>query len=123
MGFVSLLGVATRNGLLLVDNYNSKYAQGMTLVEIIIKGSMERLNAILMTALTSALGLAPMVLQGGAGQELLQPLSIVVFGGLFTSTAITLVVLPAIYAKFGKHLFPQVPDVEETSTEQFFIHL
>ncbi len=66
----------------------------MTLVEIIIKGSMERLNAILMTALTSALGLAPMVLQGGAGQELLQPLSIVVFGGLFTSTAITLVFYP-----------------------------
>jgi CzcA family heavy metal efflux pump len=107
VGFVSLFGVATRNGLLLVDNYNTKYAEGMPLAEIIIKGSMERLNAILMTAFTSALGLAPMVLQGGAGQELLQPLSIVVFGGLFTSTAITLVVLPAVYARFGRHLFPK----------------
>lgn len=121
VGFVSLFGVATRNGLLLVDNYNSKYAQGMRLKEIIIKGSMERLNAILMTALTSALGLAPMVLQGGPGQELLQPLSIVVFGGLFSSTAITLVVLPALYAKFGKHLFPKKQ--EEIKEEQFFMHM
>jgi len=121
VGFVSLFGVATRNGLLLVDNYNSKYAEGMPMNEVIVKGSMERLNAILMTALTSALGLAPMVFQGGAGQELLQPLSIVVFGGLFTSTAITLLVLPALYAKFGKRLFPQ--PMEEPKEEQFFIHM
>ena len=121
VGFVSLFGVATRNGLLLVDNYNSKHQEGMPLKEIIVKGSMERLNAILMTALTSALGLAPMVLQGGPGQELLQPLSIVVFGGLFTSTAITLLVLPALYAKFGKYLFPK--KVDEVKEEQFFMHM
>ncbi|BAZ14720.1 heavy metal efflux pump, CzcA family protein [Calothrix sp. NIES-4071] len=121
VGFVSLFGVATRNGLLLVDNYNSKYAEGMALKDIIVKGSMERLNAILMTALTSALGLAPMVLQGGPGQELLQPLSIVVFGGLFTSTAITLVVLPALYAKFGKYLFPK--KIKEVKEEQFLMHM
>jgi len=121
VGFVSLFGVATRNGLLLVDNYNSKYAEGMPLKEVIVKGSMERLNAILMTALTSALGLAPMVIQGGPGQELLQPLSVVVFGGLFTSTAITLVVLPALYAKFGKFLFPK--KVEEVKEGQFFVHM
>lgn len=123
VGFVSLFGVATRNGLLLVDNYNSKHAEGMPLKETIVKGSMERLNAILMTALTSALGLAPMVIQGGPGQELLQPLSIVVFGGLFTSTAITLVVLPALYAKFGKYLFPQQPTEAEQKEEQFFMHM
>jgi CzcA family heavy metal efflux pump len=123
VGFVSLFGVATRNGLLLVDNYNSKFAQGMPLKEIIVKGSMERLNAILMTALTSALGLAPMVLQGGPGQELLQPLSIVVFGGLFTSTAITLVVLPALYAKFGKHLFPKKTEESKAKDEKFFMHM
>ncbi len=121
VGFVSLFGVATRNGLLLVDNYNTKYAEGMPMKDIIVKGSMERLNAILMTALTSGLGLAPMVFQGGSGQELLQPLSIVVFGGLFTSTAITLLVLPALYAKFGKHLFPKKE--EELKPEQFFIHM
>jgi CzcA family heavy metal efflux pump len=121
VGFVSLFGVATRNGLLLVDNYNTKYAEGMPMKDIIVKGSMERLNAILMTALTSGLGLAPMVFQGGSGQELLQPLSIVVFGGLFTSTAITLLVLPALYAKFGKHLFPK--KVEQPKAEQFFMHM
>ncbi|WP_445245800.1 efflux RND transporter permease subunit, partial [Microcoleus sp. OTE_8_concoct_300] len=75
----------------------------------IVKGSMERLNAILMTALTSALGLAPLVLEGGPGKEILQPLSVVVLGGLFTSTALTLLVLPALYAQFGHFLRPQQP--------------
>jgi cation efflux system protein involved in nickel and cobalt tolerance len=107
VGFVTLFGVATRNGLLLVDNYNTKYAEGMPLAEILVQGSMERLNAILMTAFTSALGLAPLVFAGGPGKEILQPLSIVVLGGLFTSTALTLVVLPALYARFGKYLFPK----------------
>ncbi|WP_293338134.1 efflux RND transporter permease subunit [Microcoleus sp. CAWBG58] len=109
VGFVTLFGVATRNGLLLVDNYNTKFAEGMPFKEAIIKGSMERLNAILMTASTSALGLAPLVLEGGPGKEILQPLSIVVLGGLFTSTALTLLVLPALYAQFGKFLRPQEP--------------
>ncbi|MBD2163473.1 efflux RND transporter permease subunit [Calothrix membranacea FACHB-236] len=102
VGFVTLFGVATRNGLLLVDNYNTKFAVGMPLKEILIKGSIERLNAILMTAFTSALGLAPLIVDSGPGKEILQPLSIVVLGGLFTSTALTLVVIPALYAKFGK---------------------
>ncbi|MEG4496530.1 efflux RND transporter permease subunit [Microcoleus sp. F10-C6] len=109
VGFVTLFGVATRNGLLLVDNYNTKFAEGLPFKEAIIKGSMERLNAILMTALTSALGLAPLVFEGGAGKEILQPLSVVVLGGLFTSTALTLLVLPALYAQFGHFLRPQQP--------------
>jgi cation efflux system protein involved in nickel and cobalt tolerance len=105
VGFVTLFGVATRNGLLLVDNYNTKFAAGMPLKDLLIQGSMERLNAILMTAFTSALGLTPLVVAGGPGKELLQPLSIVVLGGLFTSTALTLMVLPALYARFSNHLF------------------
>jgi cation efflux system protein involved in nickel and cobalt tolerance len=109
VGFVTLFGVATRNGLLLVDNYNSKFAQGMPLKELVIKGSMERLNAILMTAFTSALGLAPLAFFGGSGKEILQPLSIVVLGGLFTSTALTLLVIPALYSRFGKSLFLNAP--------------
>jgi cation efflux system protein involved in nickel and cobalt tolerance len=109
VGFVTLFGVATRNGLLLVDNYNTKFAAGMPITEILIQGSMERLNAILMTAFTSALGLAPLVFQGGPGKEILQPLSIVVLGGLFTSTALTLLILPATYHRFGKYLFPKSP--------------
>ncbi|MDZ8055152.1 MAG: efflux RND transporter permease subunit [Aulosira sp. ZfuVER01] len=107
VGFVTLFGVATRNGLLLVDNYNNKFAEGMPLKETLIKGSMERLNAILMTAFTSALGLAPLIADSGPGKEILQPLSIVVLGGLVTSTALTLVVIPALYAKFGKILLPK----------------
>ncbi|MBD2095595.1 efflux RND transporter permease subunit [Trichocoleus sp. FACHB-591] len=113
VGFVTLFGVATRNGLLLVDNYNTKFAEGMPLKDILIKGSMERLNAILMTAFTSALGLAPLVVAGGPGKEILQPLAIVVLGGLFTSTALTLLVLPALYAKFGKHLFPNLSSTNQ----------
>ena len=107
VGFITLFGVATRNGLLLVENYNSKFAMGMPLREVISQGSMERLVAILMTALTSALGMVPLVIGTGAGKEILQPLAIVVLGGLFTSTALTLLVLPALYSKFGKYLIPK----------------
>ena len=109
VGFITLFGVATRNGLLLVDNYNNKFAAGMSLKEVITEGSMERLVAILMTALTSALGMVPLVLGSGAGKEILQPLAIVVLGGLFTSTALTLLVLPALYSQFGQFLIPKKP--------------
>ena len=107
VGFITLFGVATRNGLLLVENYNSKFAMGMPLREVIWQGSTERLVAILMTALTSALGMVPLVIGTGAGKEILQPLAVVVLGGLFTSTALTLLVLPALYSKFGKYLIPK----------------
>ncbi len=107
VGFITLFGVATRNGLLLVDNYNQKFALGLPLTSVIYEGSMERLVAILMTALTSALGMLPLVWNRGAGGEILQPLAVVVFGGLFTSTALTLLVLPALYRKFGGWLKPK----------------
>ena len=107
IGFITLFGIAVRNGLLLVDNYNSKFAQGMPLKDVIVNGSLDRVNAILMTALTSALGMLPLAIASGAGNEILQPLAIVVLGGLFTSTALTLLVIPAIYAKFGKYLIPK----------------
>ncbi|WP_414521249.1 efflux RND transporter permease subunit [Umezakia ovalisporum] len=107
IGFITLFGVATRNGLLLVENYNHKLAQEMLLNQVIIEGSMERLTAILMTALTSALGMIPLVIGTGAGKEILQPLAVVVLGGLFTSTALTLLVLPALYSRFGKFLIPK----------------
>ncbi len=104
VGFITLFGVATRNGLLLVENYNNKLAAGLPLKEVIFKGSIERLEAILMTAVSSAMGMAPLVISGGAGKEILQPLAVVVFGGLFTSTALTLLVLPALYSQFGRFL-------------------
>jgi CzcA family heavy metal efflux pump len=114
VGFITLFGVATRNGLLLVENYNSKFATGMSLKQVVFEGSINRLAAILMTALTSALGMVPLVIGTGAGKEILQPLAVVVLGGLFTSTALTLLVLPALYAKFGKFLVPeQIPSVSD----------
>ncbi|MEB3283098.1 MAG: efflux RND transporter permease subunit, partial [Lyngbya sp.] len=106
IGFITLFGVAVRNGLLLVDNYNNKFAKGMHLKDVIVSGSLERVNAILMTALTSALGMLPLAIASGAGNEILQPLAIVVLGGLFTSTALTLLVIPALYSQFGKWLIP-----------------
>jgi nickel/cobalt tolerance cation efflux system protein len=109
IGFITLFGVAVRNGLLLVDNYNQKFAEGMLLSDVITQGSLERLNPILMTALTSALGMLPLAIASGAGNEILQPLAIVVLGGLFTSTALTLLVIPALYANFGKWLIPRQP--------------
>ena len=114
IGFITLFGVAVRNGLLLVDNYNRRHAEGMELKEVIRAGSLQRLNAILMTALTSALGTLPLALAFGAGNEILQPLAIVVLGGLITSTILTLLVLPALYARFGGWLLPRLkPGVRE----------
>ncbi|NMF61653.1 CusA/CzcA family heavy metal efflux RND transporter (plasmid) [Brasilonema octagenarum UFV-E1] len=107
VGFITLFGVAARNGLLLVENYNARLAEGQPLREVLMEGSMERLVAILMTALASALGMVPLVIGSGAGKEILQPLAIVVLGGLFTSTALTLLVLPACYMLFRKFLVPK----------------
>jgi Cu/Ag efflux pump CusA len=107
VGFITLFGVATRNGLLLVDNYNNKLATGMPFKKAVAEGSSERLAAILMTALTSALGMLPVVIGTGAGKEILQPLAVVVLGGLFTSTALTLLVLPALYSQFARFLVPK----------------
>lgn len=116
IGFITLFGVAVRNGLLLVDNYNNRFSQGMPIQDVIFKGSLDRVNAILMTALTSALGMLPLALSGGAGNEILQPLAIVVLGGLFSSTALTLLVIPALYAKFGKWLMPR-PKMRTTEVD------
>ena len=106
IGFITLFGVAVRNGLLLVDNFNRRHQSGEPALELIRSGSLERLNAILMTALTSSMGMLPLALAFGAGNEFLQPLAIVVLGGLITSTLLTLVVIPALYARYGHWLLP-----------------
>ncbi|MEB3279930.1 MAG: efflux RND transporter permease subunit [Lyngbya sp.] len=107
VGFITLFGVATRNGLLLVDNYNQKIAEGIPLKRVIFDGSTERLVAILMTAFTSALGMVPLAFGTGTGKEILQPLAVVVLGGLFSSTALTLLVVPALYSQFGRYIMPK----------------
>ncbi len=100
VGFITLFGIAVRNGLLLVNHYQHVLqVDGKPLDEAIVQGSMERLAPILMTALCAALGLVPLALaKGEPGSELLAPLAIVVLGGLITSTFLNLVVVPAGYS-------------------------
>ncbi|HYC78295.1 MAG TPA: efflux RND transporter permease subunit [Planctomycetota bacterium] len=100
VGFITLFGIAVRNGLLLVNHYDHvENVEGRSPAEAVVRGSMERLSPILMTALTAALGLLPLALAAGEpGSELLAPLSAVVLGGLVTSTLLNLFVVPAGYA-------------------------
>ncbi len=101
MGFITLIGVANRNGIILVTTYNHLLAEGMKFDEVLVEGSLERLSPVLMTALTAGLSMIPLIIGAGAGKEILQPLAVVVLGGLFTSTALTLVVIPALFTLFG----------------------
>ena len=102
VGFITLFGIAVRNGILLVSHYRDLQREGMNLREAILKGSTDRLVPILMTALTAMLGLVPLAMAAGEpGSELLAPLAIVVLGGLVSSTALNLVVVPAGYLLIG----------------------
>ena len=105
IGFVTLFGIATRNGIMLVTHYNHLMTEeGMPFGrELILRGAMERLAPILMTALTAGLALLPLALsEGKPGRELEQPMAIVILGGLFTSTFLNMIVLPVLYLKFGQ---------------------
>lgn len=98
IGFISLFGIATRNGMLLVSHYNYLGEQGLSLRETIIKGSLDRLNPILMTALSSALALIPLALSGDLpGNEIQSPMAKVILGGLITSTFLNAFVVPVVY--------------------------
>jgi HME family heavy-metal exporter len=100
VGFITLFGIAVRNGILLVNHYQHLMEhEGRTMFDAIIQGSAERLVPILMTALTASLAVVPIVLQGDKpGNEILAPLSVVILGGLLSSTFLNLVVVPAGYA-------------------------
>ncbi len=105
IGFITLFGVATRNGILLVSEYQRLREAGTPLHEAVRIGSIDRLNPILMTALTSALALIPLVLGGDkAGNEIQSPMAIVVLGGLLTSTLLNLFVMPLIYEWYAKRM-------------------
>ncbi len=98
IGFISLLGISTRNGMLLMSHYNHMRDEGVCLMERIYRGSTDRLNPIIMTALSSALALIPLALRGGEpGNEIQSPLAIVILGGLLTSTLLNVLVVPVIY--------------------------
>lgn len=103
IGFITLFGVATRNGILLISKYKHLQEEGTPLHETVLHGSIDRLNPILMTALTSALALIPLVLNGDKpGNEIQSPMAIVVLGGLLTSTLLNIYVMPIIYEWYAK---------------------
>jgi len=98
IGFITLFGIATRNGILLVSRYNALKNEGVPLVKRIVQGSMDRLNPILMTALTAALALVPLALAGDKpGNEIQSPMAVVILGGLLTSTFLNIFVIPIVY--------------------------
>lgn len=98
IGFISLFGIATRNGMLLINRYNHLRDEGMPLHESIVSGSLDRLNPILMTALTSALALIPLALRGDLpGNEIQSPMAKVILGGLLTSTFLNAFIVPIVY--------------------------
>ena len=105
VGFITLFGIAVRNGILLVNHYNHLMEEeGVPQADAVVQGSMERLVPILMTAISAALGLVPLALAlGKPGSELLAPLAIVTLGGLLTSTFLNLIVVPAGYAMVFRH--------------------
>jgi CzcA family heavy metal efflux pump len=98
IGFITLFGIATRNGILLVSNYQRLKGQGVPLSRLIVQGSTDRLNAILMTAITAGLALLPMIFNGDKpGNEIQSPMAIVILGGLLTSTLLNIYIVPILY--------------------------
>lgn len=98
IGFITLFGVATRNGILLISRYRHLRQQGTALQDTVLYGSVDRLNPILMTALTSALALIPLIVNSEEpGNEIQSPMAVVVLGGLVSSTLLNLFVMPVVY--------------------------
>lgn len=103
IGFISLFGIATRNGMLLIDRYNELRQRGLSLHDAVMHGSLDRLNPILMTALTSALALIPLALGGDLpGNEIQSPMAKVLLGGLLTSTMLNGFIVPVVYILISK---------------------
>ncbi|MAT74091.1 CusA/CzcA family heavy metal efflux RND transporter [Candidatus Poribacteria bacterium] len=97
VGFILLFGIAVRNGIILTSHINDLRSEGLPLYEAILKGAEERISPVLMTALTTGLGMLPLALADGSGAELQKPLAIVISGGMVTATMLTLLVLPILY--------------------------
>ena len=101
VGFIALLGIAVLNGVVMVTHFNQLLAQGVELSTVVFEGARRRLRPVLMTAAISGGGLVPLLFATGPGSEIQKPLAIVVIGGLFTSTTLTLLLLPLLFKRFG----------------------
>ncbi|MBU6260870.1 MAG: efflux RND transporter permease subunit [Burkholderiales bacterium] len=102
VGFIALLGIAVLNGLVLVSHFNQLHALGHPIEFVVREGAWRRLRPVLMTATITAFGLVPLLLARGPGSEIQRPLAVVVIGGLVTSTALTLLLLPVMYRRWGQ---------------------
>ena len=102
VGFITLFGVAVLNGVVLVESINQRITDGHAVNDAVFDGAWSRLRPVLMTAITSALGLIPMLFATGAGAEIQRPLATVIVGGLVSATLLTLVILPVLYPWFSK---------------------
>jgi cobalt-zinc-cadmium resistance protein CzcA len=101
VGFIALMGIAVLNGLVMISYFNQLRARGMKLEEVVREGAVRRLRPVLMTASITAFGLVPLLFATGPGSEIQKPLAVVVIGGLVSSTALTLVLLPSLFRRFG----------------------
>lgn len=101
VGFIALLGIAVLNGVVMMSYFNQLHAQGLPMLEVVTEGAKRRLRPVLMTACIAAFGLLPLLFATGPGSEIQRPLAIVVIGGLFTSTVLTLILLPMLYQRFA----------------------
>lgn len=114
IGFISLFGIATRNGMLLISRYNDLQSEGLSAFESVIHGSTDRLNPILMTALTSGLALIPLAIGGDLpGNEIQSPMAMVILGGLFTSTLLNGFIIPIMYLMTSKRIVEEVINDDE----------
>lgn len=102
VGFIALMGIAVLNGLVLVSCFNQLHALGHSMDYVVREGALRRLRPVMMTATIAAFGLVPLLLATGPGSEIQRPLAIVVIGGLVTSTALTLLLLPLLYQRYGQ---------------------
>ena len=101
VGFITLFGVAVLNGVVMVESINQRLSDGLAVSDAVVDGAISRLRPVLMTAITSALGLIPMLLSNGVGAEIQKPLASVIVGGLVTATFLTLFVLPVLFTLFS----------------------
>ncbi len=102
VGFIALLGIAVLNGVVMVTYFNQLYDRGLSLQALVVEGAQRRLRPVLMTASIAAFGLLPLLFASGPGSEIQRPLAIVVIGGLISATALTLILLPILYRRFGQ---------------------